>query len=190
MSPSRADPASSGHAAAATLIGSNNSFVDISSRFHTLFNESRRRGFVCLPVERDYSQALTTLMHAADSTLCAFQKPVYCSKGSQPIFHVSIASFVATSSAEPSVTMTPALDGLQEKTEKAVFVACSETDDEDEVACSRPKTEENQTDAKAGAVQSYLLCAQQLHCVECRLGNRVFRMPLPIGASSAFLEAL
>ena len=152
-------------------------YVDISSRVYTLYNDTGRRGFLCLPVERDYSKVLPILVKATDAALRAFQKEGYY-EGAR--FHISIASFVVDTNIDIDVEEENERRGGDVALDAVTVYTDSDDDDND-------KRGDNESE-KAHLQGRHLMCAQELQYMECRLGNRIFRMHLPLTATSSFAE--
>lgn len=157
-------------------------------------NDDKTRRFLCATV-LDPAQALARLLAGVDTCVARFQKEVYYSPA---VFHVSCASMVQdpTEHFPSDELIVPQLsishDGVGKRTISARgqdTIADSNGDNDNE---SDEESEDDEPGswrrflpAPAKATQGKAGCSVPfsavlaVECVECRIGNRLFRLSLP-----------
>lgn len=149
------------------FIKQNKYHVDLSSAAYRLVNDTGTRGFVCLPVDRDYSEILPSLVTAVDAALKSFQKPSYYTN---PQFHVSVASFIVDQTEKDAIVLNQPLHGADDVSVPRDLQKCATLIDSDKASNAK---------IDAGIFPSNLLItSQQLLYVRCTFGNREFRLAL------------
>lgn len=151
-------------------------------------NDERTRHFLCIPV-LDHGHSLLNLLAGVDDCVTRFQKEVYYSP---PVFHLSAASMLI----DPRGTVASTTGRMEAGSSPSDCVLVSqsynsetrghapgaeeeedeEEEEEEEVADSWRR---HLPSAKSSSASTELLRAlMSVDCVECRIGDRIFRLTL------------